>query len=248
MHAQNILLPAHIFKLTGETTMTTRTTTYLSTITVALFLTACGGGGGGPGAGGGGNGGSTSGTPVAGTGTIPDSGQTTCFYDTTIDGIYNPSEFTCLAPGSAWQPDGQDGYYAINSMSFTDNGDGTVLDNTTQLTWQKCSMGESGTDCSTGSNLSYTWNDARNQCTNLSLAGGGWRLPTVFELTQIVDYSDNLGTIDAAVFPGTALAPYWTSTAHANTSTGWSWYVGFAEGTTWANNQSQTYNVRCVKG
>ena len=133
-------------------------------------------------------------------------------------------------------------------MSFTDNADGTVLDNTTQLSWQKCSIGKSGADCSTGASASYTWTDAKTQCANLNLVGGGWRLPSVYELTQIIDYSESLGTIDATAFPGTALSPYWSSTEHANVATGWAWYVGFAEGTTWANNQTETYKVRCVRG
>ncbi|HEY9051951.1 MAG TPA: DUF1566 domain-containing protein [Gammaproteobacteria bacterium] len=205
-------------------------------IIISIMLSACGGGG--------------SGSPVGGGNTtvaVPDSGQTSCYYDYTSDGIYNPAAFTCLSPGSAWGPDGQDGYYSINTMSFTDNGDGTVIDNVTGLVWQKCSLGKSGSDCSGGSISSNTWSAAKVQCANLNLAGTGWRLPTVFELTQLVNYGRSYATIDQTVFPGTGASSYWTSTVHANQSS-WAWYVNFAQGNTYAHEQSQTYYVRCVRG
>ena len=207
-----------------------------------LLLTACGSGGGGDG------------EPIAdggdlagsGSGIVADTGQTSCYYDYTIDGIYNPAESICLQPGSAWSPDGQDGYYTINPMSFTDNGDATILDNITGLTWQKCTLGESGTDCSSGASISSTWSDAKNQCANLNLVGTGWRLPTVIELAQIVDFSKSFA-IDTTVFSSTGY-PYWSSTAHAGV-TSWAWYVYFIQnGSTWANYQTELYSVRCVRG
>ena len=39
---------------------------------------------------------------------------------------------------------------AIVSPTYTDNGDGTITDNMTNLRWQKCSKGRSGADCLTG--------------------------------------------------------------------------------------------------
>jgi len=106
-----------------EITMKNRLVNSLATIVVTLFITACGGGGGA---------GSTGGSYTStATGKISDTGQTQCYYDYTLDGIYNPLASTCLAPGSAWTPDGQDGYYTINAISFTDNGNGTILDNVT---------------------------------------------------------------------------------------------------------------------
>lgn len=199
-------------------------------------VVACGGGGGAPAA-----------NESTATGTIPDSGQTLCYYDYTLDNIYNPASFTCLSPGSAWGPDGQDGFYSINLPSYTDKGDGTVDDNVTGLSWQKCSLGESGTDCTTGSASSLVWGDAVSQCASLNLVGTGWRLPSAYELTQLVDYGTSSTSIDSAVFPGTNPAPYWTSTVHA-TQSSWAWYVSFAQGTTWVHEQTQTYKVRCVRG
>lgn len=204
----------------------------LTLITMILLLTACGGGGG------------SDGDFGAAVQRIPDTGQTKCYYDYIDDGIYIPAESTCLDPGSAWSPDGQDGYYAINTMSFTDNGDGTILDDVTGLTWQKCPFGKSSSDCSIGTSTAYTWSAAQSQCANLNLAGTGWRLPTVFELTQIVSYA-NGSTIDSTAFPGTS-SIYWSSTAHSNLF--WAWYVNFTQsGITWADNQTAEHFVRCVR-
>lgn len=216
----------------------------LTTIPLILFLTACGSGEFEVPA--------TSGENVipvnSGDGTIgpvPDTGQLACYYDATIDSLYNPAAYACLDPGSAWGPDGQDGYYDIQPMSFTDNGDGTILDNVTGLTWQKCTLGETASDCSGGASINYTWNEAINQCANLNLNGTGWRLPNAIELTQLVNFYKSFA-INTTVFSTTGF-PYWTSTEHANQS--WAWYVYFIQGgNVWANNQTELYSVRCVRG
>lgn len=217
--------------------MKNRWINWLSTIPVILLLSACGGSGDVTPI--------VSGGSLAGssTGLVSDTGQTTCYYDIYNNGI--PVENACLDPGSGWSPNGQDGYYTINAMSFTDNSDGTILDNVTALTWQKCSLGESGTDCLSGTRINTTWSDAKNQCAILNLVGTGWRLPTIFELTQIVNYGKGFA-IDTTIFPSTGF-PYWSSTTHANQI--WAWYVYFIQdGIAWANNQTEIYSVRCVRG
>lgn len=205
-----------------------------------LIVSSCGGGGGAEFVPGGG-------ATATATGIIPDSGQAECYYDYTIDSFYNPTSSTCLSPGSGWSPDGQDGNFSINTPSYIDNNDGTVNDSITGLLWQKCSLGESGTDCATGSASSFVWSDAVSQCANLNLMGTGWRLPDAFELTQLVDYGSSSTSINSTVFPGTNPAPYWTSSVHAAQSA-WAWYVSFSQGNTWVNNKTETYKVRCVRG
>ena len=68
---------------------------------------------------------------------------------------------------------GDDGDYTINPMFYIDNGDGTILDNVTGLTWQKCSMGQSGFDCATGAPAKYAWDAASTACGSLNLACTG---------------------------------------------------------------------------
>jgi len=213
----------------------------MASLPAILFLTACGGGGGGSTTGDGNQ------SPSTYTGIVPDSGQTACYYDYIDDGVYIPLESTCLQPGSAWSPDGQDGYYNINPLSYTDNGDGTVDDNVTGLNWQKCSIGKTGTDCSAGAIASHDWNAASAQCASLSLDGGGWRLPSVTELTQLVNYGKSSGAIDSTAFPGT-FSRYWTSTPTAHVNYAWAWYVDFTQSITWADNLSEALYVRCVRG
>lgn len=188
-------------------------------------------------------------------GPIPDSGQTSCYYDYTIedidydgaDDIYNPTANYCLDEYSAIHAYGQDGNFSINPLSYTDNGDGTVLDNVTGLTWQKCALGESGSDCTLGSISSYSWDEAGSECSLSTLAGGGWRLPSVTELMSIVNYGKSFGTIDYATFPGGTVTPYWTSNPHALYSS-WAWYVNFSEGAVGVDDKVDTHYVRCVRG
>ena len=74
---------------------------------------------------------------------LPDTGQTLC-YDSSGNAI------SCAGTG-------QDGQYNINSMSFTDNGNGTINDNNTGLMWQKCSVGQNNDSTCSGSAVTYNW-------------------------------------------------------------------------------------------
>ena len=58
----------------------------------------------------------------------------------------------------------------IGATPFTDNGDGTVKDQATNLVWQKCSLGLSGTSCGSGSAITATWVSAVASCNGFALA------------------------------------------------------------------------------
>ena len=64
------------------------------------------------------------------------------------------------------------------ARSYTDNSDGTIKDNATGLTWQKCSRGLSVLTCATGSATATDWVTANSYCNSLNLASKTWRLPT----------------------------------------------------------------------
>jgi hypothetical protein len=67
--------------------------------------------------------------------------------------------------------------YGINA--FVDNGDSTVTNLATGLTWQKSDDG-----------ITRNWQEALAYCTNLTLAGSDdWRLPNAKELQSIVGYT-----------------------------------------------------------
>ena len=142
---------------------------------------------------------------------------------------------------------GDDGDYTINPMSYTDNGDGTILDNVTGLTWQKCSMGQSGLDCATGTATTYDWATSGTTCGSLSLAGTGWRLPTDFELMTIVDYGIYSPLIDSAYFPKTIVSNYWSSTSYAPVTSS-ACYVDFLNGLSYYYVKTAAFYVRCVRG
>ena len=100
---------------------------------------------------------------------------------------------------------------------FVDNGDGTVTDAATGLTWMKADSGK-GLD----------WSDALAYSEGLELAGhDDWRLPSAKELQSIVDYSRSPDTSNSAamdpVFDLTTIkneggatdyGQYWSSTTH----------------------------------
>lgn len=101
---------------------------------------------------------------------------------------------------------------------FKDNGDGTVTDQATGLTWQQSDSGKG-----------MNWKGALAYAENLVLAGHtDWRLPNAKELQSIVDYRrspDASGS--AAIDPLFGCTPitneagqkdfacYWTCTTHA---------------------------------
>ncbi len=108
--------------------------------------------------------------------------------------------------------------YGINS--FVDNGNGTITDEATGLTWMQ-----------TDSGVGLNWQESLNYCESLDYAGyTDWRLPDAKELQSIVDYSRSPDTTNSAaidpLFQATLLpngvnnsgeanyGHYWTSTTH----------------------------------
>jgi hypothetical protein len=129
-------------------------------------------------------------------------GRIKCYPTQTRQGGY----FTIYVRGDA---------YGINN--FADNGDGTVTDHATGLTWMHADNG-----------MGVTWGDALSYCEGLSLAGADdWRLPNIKELHSILDYSRSPDTTNSPaldpIFNATVItneagqpdyAFYWSSTTH----------------------------------
>jgi Protein of unknown function (DUF1566) len=113
------------------------------------------------------------------------------------------------------------GNTSYGQNNFLDNGNGTVTDNATGLTWMQSNSG-SGMD----------WESALSYCETLDYAGStDWRLPNVKELQSIVDYNRSPDATDSAaidpIFSTTAITNeagqtdypfYWSSTTHADSS------------------------------
>ncbi|MBC8133189.1 MAG: DUF1566 domain-containing protein [Deltaproteobacteria bacterium] len=129
-----------------------------------------------------------------------------------------------------------------NPASYADMGDGTVKDNVTGLIWQKAVT----------STQAFTWDGAKAYCTNLTLAGRTWRLPTRIELLSIVDFTRTSPALNVAAFPNTPGGKFhWTSSpwvvSQIATKPQYSWIVNFYEGlTSNAGDRTQTQYARCV--
>ncbi len=110
--------------------------------------------------------------------------------------------------------------YGANDL--VDNGDGTVTDRATGLTWMQVDSG------ALMGNGALNWEQALHWAENLEYAGhSDWRLPNAKELHSIVDYTRSPDTTRSAaidpVFQATPItneggwadyAHYWTGTSH----------------------------------
>ena len=119
---------------------------------------------------------------------LPDTGQTTS-YTTTF---------------------GEDHDYLINNPSFTNNNNGTILDNVTGLMWQQVDGGQ------------MTHENAIVYCDNLVLGGySDWRLPTPIEAFSILNHQNANPAINTTYFSSltTPGAEYWWTSVFENNST-----------------------------
>lgn len=112
---------------------------------------------------------------------------------------------------------------------FQANG-GEVYDSKTDLTWQRCSIGQNWDDgfCS-GSATRMSWQQALSAAESTELTGQGWRVPNIKELSSIVEQCRLAPSINTDVFPNVPNSGYWSSSpSAANPST--SWYVAIGSG------------------
>ena len=122
---------------------------------------------------------------------------------------------------------------------FIDNGDGTITDFATGLTWIK--------DPGAPFDAVMDWNDAVDNCLALTFAGhSDWRLPNAFELYSLVDVVKFNPCIDA-VFLNTVSARYWSSSTY-DAGTDNAWVVEFLMGTISVLLKSNNNMVRPVRG
>jgi hypothetical protein len=105
--------------------------------------------------------------------------------------------------------------------------DGTYLDTTTGLYWDAETHGP------------MTWEDAMEFAKTR-----GKRLPTVTELTGIVDYSKKK---PATGLPNMKASNYWSSTTYASHLV-LAWYADFLDGLVSSDYKTDNSHVRCVRG
>ena len=133
---------------------------------------------------------------------------------------------------------------------FIVNG-GEVTDLATGLIWQRCSLGQTGSDCSGGGATGYSWTLALQAADDeKQLTGKPWRLPNVKELRSIVEEKCHDPAINLVVFPGTPASNFYR-TASPSTSafnSNRSWWVHFGKGNSFHDGtRTSSYSVRLVR-
>lgn len=118
--------------------------------------------------------------------------------------------------------------YGIND--FTDNGDGTITDNATGLTWMQDDNGEG-----------VLWEDALSYAESIEYAGhADWRLPNAKELQSILDYTRSPGTTNSA-----AIGPLFNCTEITNEAgeTDYPFYWSGTTHQTWVEDNDGRWGV-----
>ena len=188
-------------------------------------------------------------------GQFPDTGQTTC-YDAAGNVI------PCPQPGEAFY--GQDAQCAGPARSYIKLGENGVQlpdtatqaggwimikDNVTGLVWEIKTDDESIHD----RDNTYNWYDSSNLfivTLNAQNFGGysDWRMPTVKELSSLVNSGTYDPAIDTAWFPHTRWSRYWSSTPDAG-NVSKAWRVEFGSGYVYSlGDKYDCYSVRAVRG
>jgi hypothetical protein len=206
------------------------------------------------------------------------SGTLTCTAGCGFDiSACNPPSSSVPATGqtTSYGPGSDGAVQAGAPLSYTDNGDGTITDNNTGLTWEKKSDDDSIHDV----HNKYTWGMTSPPYTmngtmvttfldTLNDVGGGgascfaghcdWRIPNRNELHSIVHSETSSPAVSAAF--NTACAPactvltcsctlssnYWTSTTFAIPDL--AWFVYFDYGYDGADSKTHLFFVRAVRG
>ncbi len=160
-----------------------------------------------------------------------------------------------LASSTLWAEqicDSQAYPLSIHAEQFIDNGNGTLTDRQSKLTWMRCSLGQtwSGTTC-TGTPRTQDWKSAHDEASQLNQQGGyaghhDWRVPQIPELAMIVERQCDNPRTNLALFPETPANYFWTATTPADP--GNAYVLSFGTGGAMYKDRNESLNVRLVSG
>lgn len=179
---------------------------------------------------------------------FPASGQITCWN---VAGAVVP----CAGTGQDGESQGG------ATLAYVNNGDGTITDLNTGLTWEQKANDASVHD----KDRTYTFEEAVTlhiAALNTEMLGGftDWRVPSVRELQSLVNFETHAAATSVAFMNACTALPcgpetcsctvpgfHWSSTtSHSMTTFGWG--VDFDNGFTSRSLKTNKYYVRAVRG
>ena len=148
-----------------------------------------------------------------------------------------------------------DGFYQKGVTPSYSRANEVVTDHITGLQWQDDTAAKTVTkqwvtqaNYDAGNYSDTSGDTATTYCANLSLDGGGWRLPTVQELQSIVVDGALNPSMDTAAFVNYFTADYYWSSSTISSNVDNAWSVNFNGGNTDCYApKSRSYYVRCVR-
>ncbi|MEO6423687.1 MAG: DUF1566 domain-containing protein [Candidatus Nitrotoga sp.] len=140
---------------------------------------------------------------------------------------------------------------ALTQTRYIISTDGNeVTDSNTGLIWRRCAEGMKFiTNSCSGMATAFSSDQAQSWAKNEALTSGKpWRLPSLKELSSIVDSCRCNPAIDTAAFPGTPGSPFW-SAPPAEGEPSYAWGVNFDYGYVdyGSEHNSAGYRVRLVR-
>lgn len=114
---------------------------------------------------------------------------------------------------------------------YTDNGDGTITDNTTRLIWMSCAEGQ---NWSSGGSAGFAGHT-------------DWRVPNRKELHSLVEVQCYSPAINETLFPNTPSTYFWSSSPAARYTSD-AWNVYFDYGYDGIDTKSTAHALRLVRG
>lgn len=127
-----------------------------------------------------------------------------------------------------------DGPGSVAADRFTYKNKETVADSLLALEWLRTIPANT-----------YTLPDTVGWCNKVNASGGGWRMPTLRQLSSIIDRTKLAGTVDGAIFGGSESA-IWSYTLSAG-DPAYAWVVDFSNGTISPQEIFSYASLRCVR-
>ncbi|MCK7595397.1 DUF1566 domain-containing protein [Pseudomarimonas salicorniae] len=131
-------------------------------------------------------------------------------------------------------------------------GQPVVEDLSTGFIWQGCEAGFSGSDCATGSALTFDWGGALQHAKASTYAGfSDWRLPNARELSSLIETACSSPTLNTTRFPVDTGAALWSASGVAQGPFAVypdAWKVDFSNGERQPVAKTSLLRVRLVRG